>query len=499
MNRQRTAAVLFVAGLVCASHADNPMVRADPTGDVLLRRTDLGAVGAVNAAGVLPDLISLSHGRWRPTNAAANPYAGTYSEDPAAHFMRIDVTLAGCVNPPGTLALDGGFYDPYLFGPSPVFGFIEFDVDENPDTGGELGGAAVHRYPAIAARMGALPTINDDDDDTFPMDRYVVHGSQIDFTFGSPPQYERSGADFSMSFCGCAPPTVVSQGGDGDGLFEPGETWIVRGRFFERFAGFQSASGFWGGSDFGLWDPLVDIRFSHSVASDTTTITLVFPLTQTGAGLLAGVAAQPIDFNVANQTSLAEAINDLAIQSSSISGAVRTLSLGWKNAVASDWFEVRKWRATAALATAYVEEQEALYAWTDMIYVTPGDFDGDGLLKTEDRTARDTYVYSTDGGSADADGSANGAVAIPSFGRSFSIYDTNYDGVVNAYDWPPGAADVNADTMVDILDLLDFLDVFAACEGLPGPCLNNDTNADFNLDAFVDILDFLDFVGAFAE
>jgi hypothetical protein len=77
------------------------------------------------------------------------------------------------------------------------------------------------------------------------------------------------------------------------------------------------------------------------------------------------------------------------------------------------------------------------------------------------------------------------------------MYDTNYDGCISNRDWPPGNADVNADTMVDILDLLDFLDAFAICEGSPGPCIVNGVNTDFDLNTGVDILDFLDFVEAF--
>ena len=500
MNRPSIPALCVLTAAACACRADGPTTRIDPAGDATPRRTDFGAVGQIHPAAVLPDLISLKYGRWKPNNPAVDPYAGSYQDDASAHFLRIQLTLAGCVNPPGSLALDGGFYDPFTFGPSPLFGFIEFNVDDDFDTGGELGGAAVHRFPAVAARVGALPLGDDDDDDSFPSDRFVTQGSQIDFLFESPPQHERSGSDFSMVFCGCAPPTVVSQGGDGDGLFEPDETWIIRGRFFERFTGFQSASGLWGGSDFGLWDPHVNVRFSHSSTTDTTTVTLVFPLTQTGAGLLAGAAAQPIDFNVANQTSLSEAINDLAAQSSSISGAVRTLSLGWKSAVPSDSFDVSSWEPTVALATAYLDEQSALYVWTDMGFdIEPGDFNGDGAPTPDDRLARDTFIYANDGTPADADGQQNGAVAIPSFGPNFSIFDTSYDGTVDAGDWPPGLADVNADTFVDILDLLDFLDAFAVCDGLPAPCVNNGVNGDFNLSAAVDILDFLDFVEAFGE
>lgn len=64
---------------------------------------------------------------------------------------------------------------------------------------------------------------------------------------------------------------------------------------------------------------------------------------------------------------------------------------------------------------------------------------------------------------------------------------------------PPSCpSDVNGDTDSDILDLLDFLDSFGACENQPAPCAGSSgIEADFNADTLVDILDFLDFLDAF--
>jgi hypothetical protein len=493
-TRVLTACVLAAAALECP--ADNFTVHRDTAGDAALRRTDNGADGAINPAAVLPDLLAVTYGRWSPFNPVASLYDGEYLDDSAVNFFRVDLELAGCVNPPGSLGLGGDFYDPFLFGPSPLYGHIEFDVDEEPDSGGELGGTAALRYMANAARFGSLPTGTDHDD--FPIDRVVTLGSQIDFDFNTVPQYERSGADFTLVLCGCFVPSVVSEGGDGDSLFEPGETWVVGGRFFERFQGFRPASGLFGGSDLGLWDPIVKLRFSHSIETDITTVSLVVPLNQAGAGQMVGAAAQPMDFNVANQTSLAEAINDLAVQSSSISGAVRTLALPWKSAIPSDYFDASDWDVTVALATAHLEPESSLYAWTDIGFEDiVGDFDSANGLSAEDRTELESIVYDLDATAADADGSLNGIVGLASFGPNFSMYDTNYDGCISNRDWPPGNADVNADTMVDILDLLDFLDAFAICEGSPGPCIVNGVNTDFDLNTGVDILDFLDFVEAF--
>ncbi|MCC6856134.1 MAG: hypothetical protein IT189_08750, partial [Microbacteriaceae bacterium] len=59
-------------------------------------------------------------------------------------------------------------------------------------------------------------------------------------------------------------------------------------------------------------------------------------------------------------------------------------------------------------------------------------------------------------------------------------------------------SEVNADFFLDILDFLDFIDDFSACENQPAPC-GTRLDADYNGDTFVDILDFLDFIDAFAS
>jgi hypothetical protein len=86
-------------------------------------------------------------------------------------------------------------------------------------------------------------------------------------------------------------------------------------------------------------------------------------------------------------------------------------------------------------------------------------------------------------------------------------YFTSAGGVIskNIAKWqgctPPPACppDVNADTGLDILDILDFLDSFSTCEALPTPCAGaSGVSADYNGDTLVDILDFLDFMDAFS-
>jgi hypothetical protein len=62
----------------------------------------------------------------------------------------------------------------------------------------------------------------------------------------------------------------------------------------------------------------------------------------------------------------------------------------------------------------------------------------------------------------------------------------------------PCPADYNQDTLFDVLDFLDFLDDFGACENQPAPC-GSISNADVNADTTVDVLDFLDFIDAFGN
>lgn len=62
-----------------------------------------------------------------------------------------------------------------------------------------------------------------------------------------------------------------------------------------------------------------------------------------------------------------------------------------------------------------------------------------------------------------------------------------------------GPADYNGDTNVDVLDFLDFLDDYGACDGFPTPCGSFGNPDMYNPDDFVDILDFLGFFDIFGQ
>lgn len=59
-------------------------------------------------------------------------------------------------------------------------------------------------------------------------------------------------------------------------------------------------------------------------------------------------------------------------------------------------------------------------------------------------------------------------------------------------------ADYSGTEEVDVLDFLDFIDDFSACDGQVEPC-GTYGNPDINGDTIIDILDFLDFLDAFGQ
>jgi hypothetical protein len=457
-----------------------PTVRIwnDPVGDAVIRRTDLGNSGELLPETVLPDLVQVRLSGWHPTDPSSDPYAGVVVPGNGADIFRLDVVFHGMFNPPGPLGLGGQPYDPFRFGPSPIYGFLEFDIDNCNDTGGELGGAATLRYLANAARFGGLPT-------GATSGRAARSGNDFDFDFYTDPQFERSGEDFALALCGCFPVSLISV---------DTHTWIVQSRYFQRAGGYRDASGVIGGSADHLYDPMVKLRFQQDPdpGTNTTTITLVYPLTMHGAALLLGLQTDPpIDHIIdigGNPSSVVEALSDIIEGASeNLEGPVWDLTHLWVNRNAADYLDPTAWNATAIFGTAYATPQaNALYVWTDVGFSqTVGDVTGDGLADSADRNALIAYINAHDGD----DGVIDNSVSIPNFGANFSLYDINYDGVVDSHDlmiYPPAcASDWNNDGDVNSTDF--FLFLFDFFNG----------NADFNHDGVVDSFDFFGFLNAF--
>jgi len=400
----------------------------DAIGDATVRRTDSGANGPLNPSGVLPDLIQVRIDGWAPTDPPNDPYSGAITPAADALFVRIELDFAGLVCPPGPLGLAGDPYDPFRFGDTPLFGFLDIDADNRIDTGGEIGGGALERYLASVGRFGARPPGGIGS-------RAATSSLDLDADFFSDPQYERSGADLALEFCGCFEPLVVSENGDLDGRFDPGETWIVNGRFFQRTRGYVGASAAFGGSDFGHYDPFVDLRFTHDEFNDITTITLVYPLTMPGAAALTGEPEQPIDLDVSNHTSIAEAIQDVIDGAAGTNEPTRTLAQLWIGGSTADLVKPKFWTPTALFGTAYLTPEDGLFVWTDTGFnEIVGDLSGDSHVSPYDLTLFDQTLAELDGGPGDLDGAVNGSVSIAGFGAGFNMADFTGDGVIDSQD-----------------------------------------------------------------
>ncbi|HXH23706.1 MAG TPA: GC-type dockerin domain-anchored protein [Vicinamibacterales bacterium] len=469
----RSARILAACGAASLAAPAIAQVRlwVDATADAVVRRTDSGNDGPIHPDATIPDLARVSLCAWQPLDPESDPYAGEAIAASGAHLFRLDVVFSGLVNPPGPLGLGGEPFDPLRFGVSPVYGFLDLDVDEQKNSGGELGSLALDRYLANVARFGYVPygSIGE---------RAAHSADDWDSNFWTPPQFERTGAEFSLVLCGCWTPTLAEERtGDGDAVFDAGEAWVVRGRFFERFQSFADVSFIFGGSDAGLYDPVSHVLWAHDALSNETTVSLVFPLDMTGAAMLTGEAQQAMDFNAGNHASLAEALADLCDQSEDASGALRELVKDWRGRDYDDYLDPTEWDVSALFGTTYSTTVGALYAWTDSGFGEKrGDFDGNGLADAADRAMLDTFI-------------AGGPVDIPGFALNFSIFDLDYSGVVDTADADDvlHPADFDANGIVNTLDFLAFLNAFNS----------GDPRADFDGNGIINSLDVLAFLVAF--
>ncbi len=95
------------------------------------------------------------------------------------------------------------------------------------------------------------------------------------------------------------------------------------------------------------------------------------------------------------------------------------------------------------------------------------------------------------------------SVAIPSIGTPHARVRVDADGeiffsVSRPFVIHACTSDYTRNGEVDILDFLDFIDDFGACQGQPTPCATWG-DPDLNGDTAVDILDFLEFFDAFGQ
>lgn len=482
-TRAFTAIIMTLAAASTSLAGDGSGEFPMAMGDAVIRRTDSGNAGALLPTQTLPDLINISLQRWATSTPTTDPYNGSVVGGGSANLFRLQLTFAGLVNPPGTLGLGGLPYAPMEFGESPVYGFVELDVDDEADTGGETPAYSALRPLGQASRFGGrfAGSIGE---------RQALGGDDLNQPWVQEPQICLSGADFVLSLCGCFSVSVVSKSDPQAATFGPGQTWVVRGRFFQRSGGYNAASLMTGGSWLGSYDPPVNLQFSNNISTNTTTVTLVYALTQAGAAQLSGGSVQAINTSASDDTSISEGVSDLITSSTrpGLTGLTYELIRRWAGRSVNDATNPRRWVPRAIVGTAYPNPEDGLYVWTD---VGPGllrkDVNGDGVLNALDRTAIATFIASYDGTNDDGDGVVNGSVKLIEFGANFSVFDVNGDGVVDADDMlgiPLCPADFNASGSVTVQDVFDFL---AAWFG---------GNADFNHSGSTTVQDIFDYLSA---
>lgn len=470
MKRAGAAGVVGVMLIAPIAAASDDVVRLlDPQGDNQPRYTDAGANGQIPTR-PLPDLISLEYSGWLPASPAVDPYTGVVVDGDDADIFRIELVFSGLVNPPHNQVSPGLF----RYGPMPLVGFVEFDVDGNEDTGGELGGEALSRPLAVAARFGGKI-------EGSRGDRMALTEADLDLSFFSEPQYERSGQDFSLVFCNCFSTTILSRGPntDADEIFEVGETFIMEGRFWQRAGGYRLASSVAGGTAPGLYDPKVEIRFRHIEEANRTVVTFVGALTMQGAAMLTGQPVQAPDFGIdttiapgiTNHHSVEEAVLDLidAATLGGLTGPTRTLTIDWQHTSVDEALDPTEWKARALFGTGYLSEEDYPFVWSDFGFdLLPGDFNGDGRSDGADRFMLNSFLDKQDGGTDDADGLIDGQVTLAVPGTSFHFLDVDADfticsdeiAVICSADLSGPLEPGHPDGVVSGADFIEFLSRF---------------------------------------
>lgn len=477
---KRLLAILTLLAATGVASGGNPYdTESDAVGDAVMRRTDPGADDLVPAWLSVPDLMSVTLAKWLPSFiVSGDPFVGQSSHN-GPNLFRLDLKFAGLVNPPGPLApYSGGA--PFAYGPNPLYGFVELNIDRRNsnggrDTGGDLTLEAYNRYLANVGRFGGLPG-----ESMGP--RAITRPGQFDFDFSTPPFFERSGAEFVFKLCGCEDFTIISTSTFEDTAFGAGDSWVIRGRFFERTSAFRGISGIACPVP-QHYSPLVNVRFSHDIQTDTTQVSMIYALDQEGARQLANLnSIPPVNNQVGcdgDQGSIQEAMTDViqgvaAAASNNWFGIdlpTRTMTQGWAGRMGAlpQYLDPTDWRVNAIFGTTYATTLSgpigdgAEFIWTDVLESERGDQNGDGLVDLVDRAAIRSRISEADGTAWDADGTVNQVVVIPGFGTEFDVADVNYDGQVDCADMEGFGvvaccrADWNTDGNVTVQDLFEFL------------------------------------------
>ena len=464
---------------------------ADETGDALVRRTDGFGAEWTGDDGEPVDLVRYRIGAWQPVDATNDLYDGQFSA--TGQFLCIKLVLAGLVNPPGPADFP---FDPQRFGTRALYLWVELDMDDYVDTGGEIYNPEV-RYLASAARFGGRPQGRLYDN------RVSTNGFDSDGDYDTPPWIDRSGEEFHLALLGgefeCD--GVTCQVDDENCLFEEGETWHIPGRFWHRAHGYEELSFA------GVYEPEVELRFEHDVATDQTTITFVYPLTHAAYALAHSTdPAEEEDTHTYNAHSVYEGLLDL--QRSALLGVAaghpyEGLILDWALQDPAAYLDPLGWRSTILVGTVLPESPDlggGVYTYTDIWpNVVAGDFNGDGLATNTDAQMALEFVALHDGDPLYDQGMLAGEIEIVNFGPRFSIYDVDYNGFVDGYDLTfslqaPG--DYNNDGAVDLEDVAGLqrclaVELSDVDEAVRAGCLDG---LDLDHDEDVDLADYELFV-----
>ncbi|MCP4593993.1 MAG: hypothetical protein GY842_24945 [bacterium] len=425
----------------------------DPADDMALRRTD-DDPSVDPLTGNWPELRYATLGHWIPADAGADPYFGVYSTNGDCNtncdFFRLDMVFDGLVNPPGEVAVP---YNPTQYGPNPLFGWVELDIDANENTGGDTDQPSLG-YSANVARWGGMPQ------GTRFVDRISADGEPWGGTFGALPATYRSGQEFFLIFQGDFYASADCVDGNSNGAFESGETWTLGGDFFWRAPGYDPITYAL------LYRPYVTIRFKHSIIEDATMVSFVYPLDNTAHAALYGSTRESHNFSSSDANSINEAMFDLNLAGydppPGTSGhAYRPLLEDWGSQDPLDHLDPWNWRCTFLFGTvldSVAQGGEAL-VWTDAWpNVVADDFNGDGLVTKTDLQMLTDYITTHDGeANYDADGQVNRQIDRASFSDRFSMHDGDYDGLVTTNGFPvQDACDYDNDDYVDLEDFRAF-------------------------------------------
>jgi hypothetical protein len=463
----------LVAVTVRAQNFPPVNILIDPN-DATVRRTDsCGAdpdcgAGSLTSNG-LPDLLSFRIGAWQPGNPALDLQSGTYAN--AGQFLRLEMVINGHFNPAGPMVAT---FNPMRYGPAPLIGFVELDVDTNAFSGGNVD-EPLWRYNGNVARFGALPAGREF------INRVSTDGRDPDADYNTQPWIDRSGQDFELDLRGDEIVSIVVQTGDNDMAFEHGEVWEIHGRFFRRAQGYDTCAG-------GPYTPIVVLRFaSVPVATGQmptwkTEISLVYPLTQAAYAAANNEPPESPDNFDFNANSVEEALELLAASAGQnlcpAAYVYRPLIAPWAQQQAGDYLNPQRWRPTLLLGTVrpVAVTGSGNIVWSDVWpNVLAGDSNGDGFLTRTDASLVQHEVDIHDGVSGfDADGLVNGAIKLPNFGVWFSLYDINYDGFIDAFDRDfvqQNIGDYDVDGDVDLRDYQAFQACRARDNGSFAPSL----------------------------